>query len=54
MIEYNFPISYEMNCFYTVPDFDVETCNVEKSEYCESYAAGVYHLNIFFGVLTEI
>ena len=32
-----------MNCFYNVFAFDLETCNVDFSEYCESYAAGVYH-----------
>ena len=45
MIEYKFPISYEMNCLYNVFAFDLETCNVEYSEYCEPYAAGAYHLN---------
>ena len=45
VIEYKFPISYEMNCLYNVFAFDLETCNVEYSEYCEPYAAGVYHLN---------
>ena len=44
MTEYKFPISYEMNCLYNVFAFDLETCNVEYSEYCEPYAAGVYHL----------
>ena len=34
-----------MNCLYNVFAFDLETCNFEYSEYCESYAAGVYHLN---------
>ena len=34
-----------MNCLYDVFAFDLETCNVEYSEYCEPYAAGVYHLN---------
>ena len=45
VIKYKFPISYEMNCLYNVFAFDLETCNVEYSECCESYAAGVYHLN---------
>ena len=45
VIEYKFPISYEMNCLYNIFAFDLETCNVEYSEYCEPYAAGVYHLN---------
>ena len=45
VIEYKFPISYEMNCLNNVFAFDLETCNVEYSEYCEQYAAGVYHLN---------
>ena len=34
-----------MNCLYNLLAFDRETCNVECSEYSESYAAGVYHLN---------
>ena len=45
MIEYKFPISNEMNCLCNVFAFDLKTCNVEDSEYCEPYAAGVYHLN---------
>ena len=45
MIEYKFSISYEMNCLYNVFAFDLETCNVEFSKYCESYWAGVYYLN---------
>ena len=45
VIEYKFPISYEMNCLYNLSAFDLETCNVEYSEYCEPYASGVYHLN---------
>ena len=36
MIEYKFPISYGMNCLYNVFAFDLETCNVEYSEYCGS------------------
>ena len=36
---------YEKNCFYNVFPSDLETCNVEYSEYCEAYGAGVYHLN---------
>ena len=34
-----------MNCLYNVFAFDRETCNIEYSEKCESYAAGVYHFN---------
>ena len=45
MIEYIFPISYGMICFFKVIDFNLKTCNVEYSEYCESYGAGVYHLS---------
>ena len=45
VIEYKFQISYEMNCLYNVFAFDLGTCNVDYSEYCEPYAAGVYHLN---------
>ena len=37
-----------MNCLYSVVAFDLETCTFEISEYCESYAAGVYHLNNLF------
>ena len=48
VIEYIFPISFEMNCLYSVFAFDLETCNVENSEYCESYAAGLYHLDKFY------
>ena len=40
-----------MNCLYNVFAFDLEACNVEYSKYCESYAAGVYHLNNYIGVL---
>ena len=35
VIEYKFPISNEMMCLYNVFSFDLETCNVEFSEYCE-------------------
>ena len=48
VIEYNFPISYEVNFLYRVFAFDLETCKFENSEYCEPYAAGVYHLNTLF------
>ena len=48
VIEYKMPKSYEINCLYNVFAFDLEMCNVEYSEYCESYAAGVYHLNILY------
>ena len=48
-IEYKYPISHEMNCLYKVFAFDLETCNVEYSEYCESYAARVYHfINLYW------
>ena len=43
VVEYIFPISYEINCLYSVIAFDLEICNFENSEYCVSYAAGVYH-----------
>ena len=39
------PISYEKNCIIAVFAFDLETCNVENQLYCETYGAGVYHLN---------
>ena len=40
-----------MNCLHNVFAFDLETCNVEYSEYCISYAAGVYHLNNLYWCL---
>ena len=43
---------------YNVFAFDLETCNVEDSEYCEPYAAGVYHAKNLFecfnGDLSEV
>ena len=45
VIEYKFPISLEKNCLHNVFVFDLETCNVKYSEYCESCGAGVYHPN---------
>ena len=48
MVEYKFSISYEVICLYNAFAFDLETCNVEYSEYCEPYAAGVYHLIILY------
>ena len=45
VIEYKFPISYDKNCLHNIFAFDLETRNVEYSEYCESYGAGVHHLN---------
>ena len=45
VIDYKFPISYEVKCFCRVFAFDLETYNVEHSEYCVPYAAGVYHPN---------
>ena len=48
VVEYKFPITFEMNCLYNVFAFDRETCNVENSEYCESYAAGVYILKKWY------
>ena len=45
VIEYRFPISYEMNCSINVFAYDLETCNVDYSEYCEPYGAGVYQPN---------
>ena len=35
VIDYNFPIPYEMNCLYIVFAFDLETWKAESSEYCE-------------------
>ena len=37
-----------MNSFNGVFAFDLETCDVECSEYCESFSAGVYRLNILY------
>ena len=45
VIDYKFPIPFELNCLFGVFDFDLRTCNVDYSEYCEAYAVGVYHLN---------
>ena len=43
--EYKSPMSFEMNGSYNVFAFNLEPCNVDYSEYCESYGTGVYHLN---------
>ena len=48
LIEYKFPISYEMNCLCNAFGFDLESYIFENSQYCESYGAGVYHLNNLF------
>ena len=57
VIEYGFPISYEIKGIYVVFALDLETYNVEKQLVCEPYAAGVYHPNRFYkcyiGELTE-
>ena len=45
VIEYKFPMSYEMNCLYNLFAVGLETCNVEYSENFEPYASGVYHPN---------
>ena len=48
VVEYQFPITYEINCLYNVFAFALETCNVENSKFCDSYAAGVCHLKNWF------
>ena len=57
VLEYKFLISYEMNSLYNVFAFDLETCNVEYSEYFEPYAASLCHLNnlywCFYGNLDK-
>ena len=45
VVEYKFPISYEMNCLYSVFGFDLNILDVEVSEYCEANATGVFQLN---------
>ena len=37
-----------MNWLYKVFAFDLDTCNVEISEYCDANAAGVYQLKILY------
>ena len=36
VVEYNFPISYEMNCLLGAFDFNLKTCNLDCSEDCEA------------------
>ena len=43
-----FPISNAENRLYNGFAFDLEACNVKYSEYCEPYAAGVYHFNFLY------
>ena len=43
--EFKFPLSYEINCLYNVFAFDLETCNIDYSENCELYVAGIYQFN---------
>ena len=43
-----------MNCSYNVFALDLETCNLEYSEYCEPYGAVVYHPNISYSCFTGI
>ena len=43
--EYKSPKSNEKNFLCAVFSFDVETVNVPYQEFCETYAAGCYHLN---------
>ena len=45
VIEYKFPISYEMNCLYNVFALDLDTCDVGYSVNCEPFGAGVYQPN---------
>ena len=44
VVEYKFPISNERDCLFAVFSFDLETVNVSDQEFCETYAAGCYHL----------
>ena len=39
---------------YDVFAFDLETCNLEIQPFCESYAAGVYHLKRLYECLNGI
>ena len=48
VIESKFTISYEMSSLSNVFAFDLQTCFVEYSKYCESYGAGVCHLKNLF------
>ena len=45
VVEYKFPISNEKDCLFAVFSFDLETVNVPYQEFCETYAAGCYHLD---------
>ena len=45
VVEYKFPISNETDCLFGVFSFDLETVNVSYHEFCETYAAGCYHLD---------
>ena len=45
VVEYKFPISNEKDCLFGVFSFDLETVNVSYHEFCETYAAGCYHLD---------
>ena len=57
VVEYKFPISNEKGCLFAVFSFDLETVNVSYQEFCETYAAGCYHLDrlkeCYNGDLTE-
>ena len=57
VVEYKFPISNEKDCLFAVFSFDLETVNVPYQEFCETYAAGCYHLHrlreCYNGDLTE-
>ena len=45
VVEYKFPIPNEKDCLSAVFSFDLETVNVPYQEFCETYAAGCYHLD---------
>ena len=55
VIEYKFPISYEVNCLYSVFAFDLETCPVTvKVRNTVNHLQLVYIIPIFYmSILTE-
>ena len=57
VVEYKFPISDAKDCLFAVFSFDLENVNVPYQEFCETYAAGGYHLDrskeCYNGDLTE-
>ena len=57
VVEYKFPIFNEKDCLFAVFSFDLETVNMPYQAFCETYAAGCYHLDrlkeCYNGDLTE-